>query len=218
MTPSTPVTLGRYSYPSRDAATAHLRSMLRAPDGSPLPRYPTRLAPDDAAAVIDSLAYHPDSVSRRAIKPVAVEVRLNLPHSTPGLWLIGASGEAMPLSLKALFRSRGPSPREQLTRALRWEIEGQLRAARDSARGPSANRHIDHAPPLTLAVLVDRWMVSVGKVVGEIDTSPDPSSPSVRILTDRALAESWRDYHKTHARLRIVARETNAHPSTESTP
>ena len=221
MPPLTPVTLGRYSYPSRDAATAHLRSMLRSADGSPLPHYPCRLPADDAAAVIASLAYHPDGAARLARQPIAVEVRINPPYMTPGMWLVYADGEALPLSLKSLFRSRGPSCREQLTRALRWEVEGQIRAARDAARWPapcaltgrllgSAAARIDHTPPHTLAALADGWLAFISMNPSQIALAHDPASPVAYILADPNLGASWRAYHAGHAKLRIVARDVQA--------
>lgn len=194
--------------------------MLRSADGSPLPRYPSRLPADDAAAVIASLAYHPDGAARLARSPVAVEVRINLPYSTPGMWLVYADDSALPLSLKALFRSRGPSRREQLTRALRWEVEGQLRSARAAVRWParcaltgrllgSAAARVDHVPPHTLCALADGWLAMVGKTPSQIALKADPSSPVARLLSDADLGASWRAYHAEHARLRIVARDVH---------
>lgn len=216
--PRPPITLGGLTYPNRSVARAHLRAMLRHPDGSDYTTYPVRLARADAAVVIDAVAHHPEASGRLARKPVAVEVRLNLPYMVPGMWLIYADGEALPLSLKSLFRSRGPSRREQLTRALRWEVEGQLRAARDAVRWPapcaltgrllgSAAARIDHTPPLTLAALADQWLAFISMNPSQIALARDPASPVAHVLSDADLGASWRAYHATHARLRTVARD-----------
>lgn len=218
--PRPPITLGGLTYPNRSVARAHLRAMLRHPDGCDYTTYPVRLARADAAVVIDAIAHHPEASGRLARKAVAVEVRLNLPYMVPGMWLVFEDGSSASFSVKAIFTITGPSKRQLVLKAMRAEIEDQVRAIRHATRWPARcpvtgdsigarDAHVDHAHPATFAALADGWLAAQSLSVDSIDLDKDPRSPTVMILSDRNLAASWSAYHANHARLRIVSARAN---------
>lgn len=210
----TPIALGDKTFATASAARDHLRAMLRAPVG-----YPARLAPADAAVVMAALAYHPDAATRFDRPAVAVEVRLNPPYMTPGMWAIYADGSAESFSVNALFTG-GTNKRQLVRAAMRAEIDDQVQAVRASQSWPVRcplthnligphEAHVDHAHPATFTALAEAWLTANGLSADAVALTRDAAAPTRVILTDRALAASWRAYHAAHARLRVVASSAN---------
>lgn len=213
--PRPPIVLGGKTFPSTTAARDHMRALLRPYGG-----YPSRLAPADAAVVMDALAYHPDAATRFDRPAVAVEVRLNPPYMSPGMWLVYADGSSESFSVNAIFTANGTNKRQLVRKALRAEIDDQVQAVRAAHVWPVRcpltgvlverhEAHVDHAHPATFTALAEGWLTANGLTADAVATTRDPSAPTKTVLADRELAASWRAYHATHATLRVVSASAN---------
>jgi Protein of unknown function (DUF3223) len=105
-------------------------------------------------------------------------------------------------------------------RAMRRAISDQTSEFKraSAARGPLVcavtgqvlswdNAHVDHAPPVFVA-LADDWAARVGGY-SAIRLTPAADSQLGRTIADGAAAEAWAEFHRTNAQLRIVSRLAN---------
>lgn len=72
-----------------------------------------------------------------------------------------------------------------------------------------ANAHVDHAPPETFFALANRWMVENSLTVMDVPLVDNADNQWVRRMLDPKQEESWTNYHRAHARLRIISRPAN---------
>ena len=109
-------------------------------------------------------------------------------------------------------------PAQRAKRALRCEIQPQIDAFRqklpkhivcpiNNLRVPSAVASIDHVHPNTFAVLLRGWLSLCCVPLEKMETRV--TSDFRFELVDRNLAGSWKDYHRTHARLRALSKAAN---------
>jgi hypothetical protein len=215
------VTLGPHTYPHRGAALQALKDMLRLSEGRPIKSYPHRLTEADAAAVLAALAVRGPSLKVLSVgRPVAVEVRLNAPYWTPGMWVIGETGREVSVSIKHAFAAP-PAASALLMDALRYEVSEQVLAMRAAIVWPSAcaltgqllyphEAHIDHAHPLTFVEIARRWLDHERLDASCVRLQAAGAGVIANRIADRDLAASWQRWHQNHASLRVVCAKTNA--------
>lgn len=65
---------------------------------------------------------------------------------------------------------------------------------------------IDHAPPHTFKALAEQFLAQSGIVPTSALLTPSKDNQYTPLLADRAIAEQWREFYRTNARVRVVSR------------
>jgi hypothetical protein len=68
--------------------------------------------------------------------------------------------------------------------------------------------HVDHAPPL-FHELVQAWLDAERLVPDDIEIAYKTGYQGCSEFADPLLAERWREFHRAHARLRVVSAQAN---------
>lgn len=69
--------------------------------------------------------------------------------------------------------------------------------------------HVDHAPPDTFFVLATRWMQENGIEFHDVSLVDNADNQWIRVMRDPVQEDSWRTFHQSWARLRIISRIAN---------
>ena len=69
--------------------------------------------------------------------------------------------------------------------------------------------HVDHKPPHTFNKLVDEFIKKQGIRIEEIEIAGFEDGSVEKKFADPEMTRSWAEYHRKHARLRIVSRAEN---------
>ena len=69
--------------------------------------------------------------------------------------------------------------------------------------------HVDHIPPLTFEQIVTDFIASRALCVEAVETQEVPADTIGRTFVNRDLLEDWREYHRTHARYRVISAFAN---------
>ena len=71
------------------------------------------------------------------------------------------------------------------------------------------NSDVDHAPPNTFAVLVEKWLTVIRMDFELIEIEYRSGYEQRSHFVERWLESDWADYHAQLARLRVVSRVAN---------
>ena len=108
--------------------------------------------------------------------------------------------------------------RSRVMKACRYAIKDQIQTFRmasfhDQAEQVCAvsgkpitasNSDVDHIPPRTFETLVERWLRSLNIQTQDVALVPVVGYEQPDRWEDTFLEENWRNYHRTHADLRVV--------------
>jgi hypothetical protein len=169
----------------------------------------------DAAFLLDMLQHHPDAAAKIGAGVSYFTVELNAPYGTPGFWLHRVDGTAEAFSYLKCLRPR--SRQHPVTQALRRAVAPDIVRFRDTVLSAqpvitcpvtgdpaiAGNCDVDHAPPWTFARLAAAFLQTEGEV--RIDY-PEVGS----VMADADQERRWRDFHNSHATLRVVSVRGNA--------
>jgi hypothetical protein len=72
-----------------------------------------------------------------------------------------------------------------------------------------SDAHVDHVSPITFKSLVDSWLAESGISLNDIVLSPSSDNQWRSEMIDAEQRESWAEFHKSRARLRIVHKTAN---------
>jgi hypothetical protein len=70
------------------------------------------------------------------------------------------------------------------------------------------NCHVDHVHPHTFEKLATDWLAASGFNLTLVKLGPSPDGYGVELI-DPEQRRSWTDFHRRHARLRILSRHAN---------
>lgn len=185
-------------FTTKKMLTEHIRSVR---DTTPLH------APIDDPVVLWLLRRHPEWEQKsQKMSFVGTALIQGSPAAPPSkqIAIIRSEGEPMDISWTKLVARlqrdgtlRHPTAADEclaeLRIAARLEIDDQI----DTLR--VAGMHVDHAFPLTFEQLLFDWVCSTGLELKQITVESNDGPTVLRWLADRALAESWRAYHRAHA-------------------
>jgi hypothetical protein len=199
---------------SQTAAKAHFRVILHAYPNGAVVSDPAHHA--DLAALVARLDTVLPVEERKGTAGIAhFERRLNTGpgYATPGFWLVRPNGDATDFSYLAAVDGRAKSQGLEFSDACRRAVAGDLDAFMryQFAASPSAaiacvltgasitqaEAHVDHDDPSFGSIVL-----SFRQARGWEDTVPPD------VLTAGADA-AFRDFHNTHARLRVVSAKAN---------
>ena len=174
----------------------------------------TPLRGSDTAFLIDVLRRHQNWREKQGPGIKAILVRMNPPPgfgpARRGLWLIRTDGSEVDISWYAPFQRGGILYATRgVALAARREVTDQTRAVYALYRNtpcPICGRtlkrgHVDHLPPLTLARLLANWLADEQLTPADIEIV---DTGTERTFVDRKLATRWAQYHRLHAKLRLI--------------
>jgi hypothetical protein len=215
---SIPVTLGRFTYPSKGAAIEALRAIRDAfPDRVPI------LDDDAVDLLIGVVAAHPQAAEKVGTGIAGFFVAKSPDFPSRCFYLKRIDGNETEFSWNEAISPTQPIVR--LRMACRNAIEDQKTTFKDRdwprrengtkvcpitmERFDRADAHVDHQPPKTLARLVDDWLAAEGVSVSDVIIDHTGDLRSVDTVADECRRDSWRAFHKAHAKLRVVSAAGN---------
>jgi len=180
----------------------------------------TPLVADDEQFVRWVLSHHYEIEEKSGAGIAHIEVRMNRAATgvTRGFWIVRTDGSAIDISWVVAVNGKS-SAKSNAVAAARYEVTAQRDAFRDDALAAGApceicgesltraNCHVDHVHPMTFDALFACFLFE--HCGGAVETcEPDGDSTSLQ-FKDRVLAQKWRDYHQTHAVLRLIHAHEN---------
>lgn len=120
------------------------------------------------------------------------------------------------------------SPLQMVARACRHYVQPQRDAASEfffaTNKGPwycaisgerifpgPGGHEVDHVAPITFEVLVDDWLAEVNRRPESIEIVPSPEYEMESVFAEFPLRDSWIEYHRKHATLRVISRAAHRH-------
>lgn len=206
-----PILIGDRCFPTKAAATKVCQAILY--------KYPlgATVDLDDALFLRDLLALHRQAVSKIGCGVASFQVEDNGP--TRGFWVTRTDGTRTDFSFPSCLSP--PSRETEALRGFRSEVRDQIVSFRASAFSTtwqvqcvltgqwvtSDQAHVDHAIPFL--DLVVRFLGLVGLDLGAVPVNPTTDGNTETRLLDRELAQSWAEFHRVNAQLRIVSAQAN---------
>lgn len=205
-----PVRIGDVVFKTKKAATEAVRGILYAYNVG------STLGAEHEAFMVDLFRLHPEWELKRGCGIASVQVEQNL--GTRGFWLTRTDGTRTDISF---VKSLSPPRHEHDVRAaLRTEVREQVREFKAASLTPgticpitghtldAGNAHVDHAPP-EFDELIAMFLVENQLSVDGISVNPTEDGSTDTLLADRELAARWQEFHREHARLRLVTKTAN---------
>lgn len=202
-------------YPSKKALRERAQAILRSyPPGA-------RLGPSDARFIYGLLLMHPTPAQKIGCGIKYFQVRENdwiwLSH---GFWLVRHGGTEEGFSYRKCLTYE--SHRAKFNRACRQAIaptvlEWKRQALRECGRCPYTDElltrksaDVDHAPPWTMAAIIDEFIRSRRLDVEMVDlATPDGRGAFGYQIVDEALCADFVQFHNERARFRLISPYAN---------
>lgn len=212
--PPKPTKIGRMTFKSMKEAESFIRKLR------------DRYEDDEPISLLDSiflqglLELHPEAEQKFGSGLQSFSVR-RCDYGTRGFVIHRTDGTSTDFSFITCLR--GADERRDRLNALRHAVDEQVYAFKRAAfEGKSVvpcairgtltsflDAHVDHVPPTTFRSLVDRWLLSSGFKLETLEISqPRDNQVSTELVNEQQL-QSWREYHRQNARLRVVCSEAN---------
>lgn len=206
------VLIASLAFPTKKAAKAFFRNIRdRYQDGE-------RIAQEDDCCLRDLVAIHPEAVMKIGCGISHFTVDTDLKFGTTRHFVIHRNDGSV-TDVSFISAIDGRNERRDRLEGLRRAIEGQILEFRASAfeAGTSIicplrgipitlnSYHIDHHPPLTFLRLANEWLDSKGLVIADLEITPPSDNQIVTELTNENQIRSWQQFHREHARLRLLS-------------
>lgn len=187
----------------------------RYPDGVPL-------RSEDEALLRDLLFYHPEAPGKFGAGVAYFTVDTDAHYGrTRHFTVHRVDGSSSDFSYHTCIDGR--NERRDRLGALREAVQNQIISFRERSfadaiivvcplRGVPITRdayHVDHAPPALFDVLVQAWLSAGGLTLESIRITPPGDNQIVATMTDAAQKSAWQEYHRLHARLRMLSPRAN---------
>jgi len=210
------VQVGSRQFASQKAALAFFREIRdRYADGA-------HIGLDDDAALRELLECHPEAPQKIGAGIAHFTVATDTTFGTTRHFVVvRTDGSSTDFSFKMCVEGRN-SNRDRLE-ALRRAVEEQVVGFRNQAfAGRPAltcplsgidvtvnDSHVDHGPPLGFHGLAGAWLASTGLELSAIQISQPADNQIVTSMTDAAQKQSWQEFHRANAALRILSPRAN---------
>jgi hypothetical protein len=205
------ISLGQMEFVTQKSAKEEIQKRLHAAE--------TETPLDDFEFWMNLLERHPSASDKIGCGVVSFKVTLNR-YRQRCLYAIRWDGTPVDFSfLKCL---RPSTPKELFAKALRHAVEDQIIAFREAVfsgqetticpiLGKAVTRsqvNVDHEPPWRFETLVQKFSIDE-KVDPKTAVAPSVDGELGRRLSDPALEARFREFHKTHAKLRVISEEAH---------
>lgn len=177
-----------------------------------------RIAQEDDGFLRDLISIHPEAEVKYGCGISHFSVERDVEFGTTRHFVIHRiDGSKTDVSFHSAIDGR--NERRDRLEALRRAIEQQILDFRNSAfassnkltcplRGVSITEtlyHIDHEPPNTFVRLVDRWLNAEGLELANLQITPPADNQIVTEMIDDAQLQSWQEFHRVNAKLRLLS-------------
>ena len=113
--------------------------------------------------------------------------------------------------------------KQDVHKVCRSLVRDQISRFKDRAFGPLEILHcpvtgevtdwsgsdVDHIPPDTFEALVEEWLQTLAIKYEDVEIVPSPNYEEESTFLDTVLSQTWREYHRKHAKLRVVSAFAN---------
>lgn len=209
------VKIGNVEFASKKEAEQHIREILG--------RYEQMraLEGDDLEIVVALLDQHPnrETIVDCGVSKIVVQ-HLNDAYSSRRFLAIRTDGSMRDFTWRHSLMPR--DSRKSVLRACRWAVRNQIVAFRDKAFAgglmvcpilgePISEKicDVDHIAPRTFGALVAAWLATLRLDYSDIALCPQRGYQQPDRWEDPFLEENWVEYHRLHARLRVVHPRAN---------
>lgn len=210
--PAISYTIAGRAFDTQKDLAAYVSALLR--------RYrpPVRLSGDDGAFMADLALRHPSAEIKIGCGCAAIWVRRNGAFGT-GFYIERTDGTFVDFSYKQCIRPFTHASKAKF--AFRRAIDDQVIAVKRAAFGAAdaircaetgepitwETAHVDHEPPLTFAVLLAEYTRLRAIDLNTIELY-EPKGGIGKLLPPYMEAD-WAEWHRQHARLRVISAEAN---------
>lgn len=212
-----PLDIGDLSFARKGDAAEHFRTILYRHDAD------VALSEPDATYVYWLLERHPEAAAKIGAGVKEFSTRKAV-YNTRCFEIRRIDGTTTDFSVRPCLDGKAPSAFAETLRALRTEVledikqmkwqffrtstqpEGKVACALTGRLLSLEEAMIDHAPPKTFKALVAQFLEENRIVPSEALLTPAKDNQYTPHLSDRDLAEKWRDFYCANAAIRIVAR------------
>jgi hypothetical protein len=191
------------SFATKKALTERVRSILHNVRGE--------VRGQDFALLAALVSWHPTPHAKRVDE--ISELRITpLSGGAGRLDVVRSDGTTCDVSYKKCidnFTGLDTKPLS-IKQAMRWAIQDQVEAFRSSQPPEIAympGMEVDHKYPWTFSRLVADFCAAEGIRIRDIELIGQPGWASE---LDEPLATRWREYHRQHAKLRLLPKELNS--------
>ena len=218
------ISLGGITFHSKTDAETHIRNILSRYDNM------QPLVGDDLAFVVAVLDKHPnyDAIVDCGVKRIVVQ-HLRDSHDSRRFLLVRLDGSVRDFTWRTALTpktARQPwrtaltpkTARQLVMKACRYAIKDQTKAFRTKAFTRTLKLtcavsgkpitpidcDVDHIPPATFEALVEAWLRLNQLGASDIALVPVVGYEQPDKWEDAFLEENWKDYHRTHANLRVI--------------
>jgi hypothetical protein len=208
-----PVTIGDQNFDSKKAALEAIRGIRD--------RYPDNVAleVDDDRFVRCLLALHPEADQKigAGVSHFTVATEAEFGGRNRHFVVHRILGGPTDFSFVHCLHGKSKDRNDRLM-ALRQAIKEQTWRFRDWTLGngrvfcpyegielTATNSHIDHAAPDTFESLVLRWLSAAGISIDAVEITPPADNQLVAYMINKDQLASWHEFHKEHAKLRLLS-------------
>ena len=211
-----PVTIGERQFPSQKAALAFAREIRdRYSDGD-------KIAPPDEMFLGDLLRLHPGADQKIGTGVASFSVQTDpIFGKTRHFVVHRKDGSSTDFSFISCIE--GSSVRRDTLSALREAVSDQITGFKNDAFAGKTevlcsvrhlptdfrDAHVDHIPPRTFSALLTGWLRCEGIDLDKVEVTPPMDNQHLTTMTNDSQIESWQQFHRKYARLRIVCSSAN---------
>ncbi len=214
--------VGPWEFPTKQAAMAYTRALLHEPPLS------TPIINQGDEFLRSLINQHPEADVKIGAGINHFTVETEGPWGTRHFVLHRRDRTSTDFSFRSCFQA--PTHRSQVYAALRAAVADQVLAFRDRMcrRGvpiicalsgaplPPDQVHVDHIYPFTFSAMVESWLQEAGLVVNDLHLQPSQDHQQICQLVNENLSTAFAEYHRRHARYRLLDRRVNMHLSNQA--
>lgn len=215
-----PVEIGALRFETKAAAQDHFRKILYRY------QFGERIPDPDATELEWLLERHPEVNEKLGVGIDYFSVRSAL-YATRCFEVVRTDGSNTDFSFGSCVNGKAPSPMSEALTALRAEVtddilhrkrewfrdhadaEGKVPCALTGVRISLEESHADHAPPRHFGTLAITFLAARAIEPDRSFVTRPADNQYQPLLSDRTLAQAWREYHHKLAIIRVVAKGVN---------
>lgn len=216
LSPARRFVLGGELFPTKTSVLERCKKIR----GPYKPGVPRRIVdPQEVAFLQDLLKLHPRSEKKRGVGIRGFRVAAD---SQMGVcfWVDRIDGTSTDFSFNECLSGgnrwadfRAAARKAVLDQVLDFKMKnlvyGETRCAASGALLEPGSTHVDHEAPRTFEVLLDEFLTETGLDWNSVRVSSGVDGSTVKEFLDSRLRESWSQFHRERAVLRLVTRTEN---------
>ena len=212
--------IGELVFPTKNAAKEFFKNMLaRYSDGE-------EINEEDSSCLNKLIERHPEAIQKIGCG-IKRFFRQRTDKGTSCFWLQRLDDTETEFSYPTCVDARGKSLYQEFSEACREAVQPDLIATKRAYFGDHADgegkvacdvtgemirfneAHLDHKKPMTFQVIVQTFMIAHSIIPSRLILSDSIDQQFSTTFTDKMIAEKFRDYHHSIAKLRVIKSSLN---------